>query len=129
MTTSSSLSCALAWIDAVNQRNVERAIELSDPEIEIVGPRGIARGHQILQAWMAGTRLELETLRTFHREDIVVLWQHGIWQNTTTGEVIGEQDVASHFRAALGRITFYARHDTLSNALAAAGLEESDERR
>lgn len=122
----SSLSIALAWLDAVNARDTERLLKLSDPEIEIVGPRGMARGHQILREWMRHAWLEFETLRTVENGDAVVVRQHTIWRNVETGEVIGEHETASQFRIAGGRIAFYARHDSPEEALTAAGLEEEN---
>lgn len=124
----SSLSIALAWLDAVNARDTERLLELSDPEIEIVGPRGTARGHQILREWTRHTWLELETLRTFEKGNAVVVRQHTIWRNAETGDVIGERETASQFRIADGRVTFYARRDSLEEALTGAGLTEENGR-
>ena len=126
MVSASSLSTALAWLDAVTSRDTERVIELSDPEIEIAGPRGIAKGRQVLREWMESVWLELETLRTFAKDDAVVVGQHAVWRDVETGDVIGEREAASQFRVVDGRIAFYARHDALGDALAAAGLEEKD---
>ena len=47
-----------AWQDAANSQNIDRLIELSDPNIEVVGPRGLGYGHQLLRNWLgrAGLR-------------------------------------------------------------------------
>jgi hypothetical protein len=53
--------------------------------------------------------------------------QQGVWRSVDTGEVLGEQALASQFDLAGGRVVRYARFDTLSDALTAARLAETDE--
>src|SRR5262245_997116 len=115
------------WLDAVNQQDVEALIALSDPDIEVIGPRGSARGHQILRDWPARAGLALRTRRAFARGDAVVLAQRGVWRAPESGEIVGEADVASAFRVAGERVVRYSRHDELTVALKVAGLDESDE--
>ena len=115
------------WQDAINQQDVERLLELSAPDIEIVGPRGSGHGHQLLRDWLARAGLRLTTLRTFSRGDAVVLFQHGVWHAADTQQVIGEVDVASRFRVQDAKVIQFARYDNLGEALAAAGLSEDDE--
>lgn len=71
--------------------------------------------------------MSLESLRTFARDDQVVVAQHAVWRSVETGEVIGEADVASQFRVKEGRVTQYARYDSLDEALEAARLNDADE--
>jgi ketosteroid isomerase-like protein len=47
-----ALAIAQQWQDATNTRDVERLLELSAPDIEIVGPRGSGHGHQLLRNWL-----------------------------------------------------------------------------
>jgi hypothetical protein len=114
------------WQEAANRQDIERLLALSDLDIEVVGPRGGGRGHQLLRDWMGRAGLSLTTLRAFARDDIVVLAQHGVWRSAETGEVIGEQDLASLFRVGGGRVVRFARYDGLDEALAAAGLTDAD---
>jgi hypothetical protein len=116
-----------AWQEAANLRNIERLIELSDPNIEIAGPRGVGYGHQLLRDWLERASLSLETRRTFARGNVVVVAQHGVWRSVETGEVAGEADLASVFRVEGRRISHVARYDSLDAALAEAGLNASDE--
>lgn len=127
MNVPESLDAARAWLNAVNHREVDLALQRSDPEIEIVGPRGSGRGHALLREWMGNARVHLETRRTFCRGDAVVVSQRGTWRSPETGEVTGEAEVASRFRVAGGRVALYARHDSLDAALAEAGLGPADE--
>ncbi len=116
-----------AWHEALNRRDLERVIEISAAEIEIVGPRGVARGHDVLRQWLEHTRVSLEPRRWFARGGEVVVAQHGVWRSAETGDIDGEADVASRFRVEDGRVAHYARYDTIEEALAAAGLTDADE--
>ena len=116
-----------AWQDAANAQDVDRLLDLSDPDIEVIGPGGSGRGHQLLRDWLGRAGLRLQTRRAFARGDAVVLAQHGVWRSIETGDVIGEAAVASRFRVAGQRVVQFARHDSLDAALAEAGLDYSDE--
>lgn len=116
-----------AWQEAANNQDTERLIELSDPDIEIVGPRGSGYGHQLLRDWLERAGLRLQTLRVFGQVNVVVLAQHGAWRSLETGEKTGEAALASRFRVANGRVSQFARHDNLDTALVEAGLDYSDE--
>ncbi len=80
-----------------------------------------------MRDWLERAGLRLTTLRTFSRDDAVVLLQHGVWHAADTQQVIGEADVALCFRVQDGQVTQFARYDQLSEALAAACLSEDDE--
>ncbi len=127
MQSESSVALVQMWQDAVNSRDVARLVELSDPDIEVVGPRGSARGHQILRDWLGRAGLRLGTLRVFASGDVVVVAQQAVWRSVETGEVVGEGAIASCFRVAGGRAARFARHDSLEAALAEAGLDRADE--
>jgi hypothetical protein len=117
---------AQAWQDAVNERDIDRLLELSDPEIEVVGPRGSGYGHQLLRDWLGRAGLSLTTQRVFARGDAVVMAQRGVWRSIETGDVTGEADVASRFRVDRGRVAVFGRYDDLDAALGAAGLSHAD---
>jgi hypothetical protein len=122
-----TLDVVQTWLNAVNNRDNEGVIRSSDSDIEIGGPRGSGYGHQLLQDWLNHAHVSLESLRTFARDDQVVVAQHAVWRSVETGEVIGEADVASQFRVKGGRVTQYARYDSLDEALEAARLNYVDE--
>jgi hypothetical protein len=116
-----------AWQAAVNDRDAERLLELSHPEIEIVGPRGSGHGHQLLRDWLGRAGLSLTTRRIFARGAEVVVAQRGIWRSVETGDVVGEADLASRFRVVRDRVVLFGRYDGLDAALDAAGLSLADE--
>ncbi len=122
-----SVEVVQAWLNAANVQDIDRLIALSAPDIELVGPRGSGHGHQLLRDWLGRAGLHLQTLRVFARGSAVVVAQHGVWRSAETGDVIGEQDVASRFVVEEDQVSQFARHDTLDEALAAAGLTVEDE--
>lgn len=116
-----------AWQDAANRQDSDRLVALSDPNIEIVGPRGAGHGHQLLRDWLNRAGLQLTTLRTFARGNVVVLAQHAIWRSMEDGDGIGEADLASQFQVDGQQVTKFARYNSLDEALATAGLTFADE--
>ena len=122
-----NLALVQAWQDAVNHKDVHRLLELSTPDIEVVGPRGSGYGNQLLLDWLKRAGLHLTTLRAFAHNNVVVVSQHGVWHNIGSGEVVSEADIASRFRIEGDRIAQFARYDTLDTALSDAGLSYNDE--
>src|SRR5262245_29150439 len=127
MSLETSVSIVQAWQEAVNTQDIERLLELSDPNIEVIGPRGSGYGHSLLRDWLARAGLSFTTLRIFARGHTVVVAQHGVWRSVETGEAIGESDLASRFRVENQRVTQFARYDNLDTALKEAELNDSDE--
>lgn len=127
MEKASSVKTVQAWQNAANNQVTERLLRLSDPNIEIVGPRGSGYGHELLRAWLARAGLTLETKRVFARGDTVVLAQHGVWRSPETGVVTGEADLASSFKVSRGVVTRFSRHEKLAEALIQGRLTEADE--
>ncbi len=117
---------AEAWQAAANAQDRVRLLELSEPEIEIVGPRGVARGHEVLGAWLERAGLTTRTKRAFVRGGTVVLAQHGVWHSVDTGDLQGEADLATSFRVVGGRIAHISRHEKLEDAFGQTQLSESD---
>jgi hypothetical protein len=123
----SPFEIATAWQQAANDQDIERLLALSDPHIEIVGPRGSGYGHQLLRDWLGRAGLTLTTLRAFAGDGKVVLAQHGVWRSLESGAVTGERDLASRFDVDGGRVVRFARYDTLDEALGAASLNGAAE--
>ncbi len=115
------------WQAAVNAQDSSALLALTDPQVTIAGPRGTGQGLALLQAWLERSGITMRTVRCFARGDTVVLAQHGLWRDLTSGAVQGEVVFASIFRVAAGRVTHYARVDSLAEALAASGLSAADE--
>jgi hypothetical protein len=125
-TTRVELQVVQDWQEAVNARDTQALMAYSDPKIEIVGPRGSAFGHDVLRQWLERAGLSLSPQRSFQRDQTVIVAQRAVWRSVES-EIIGEADVASVFRIESGRVIFYARFDSLEEALQQGGLTEDDE--
>jgi SnoaL-like domain len=127
MESSDAVRVVRAWQEAANEQDVDRLLALSDPNIELVGPRGSGFGHQLLRDWLGRAGLTLTSLRAFARGSVVVLEQRGTWRSPETGEVTGERALASTFEVSdQGQVARFARYDSLPEALDAAGLDFAD---
>lgn len=112
-----------AWLDASNAGDAERLIELSAPDIEIIGPRGSVRGREVLREWLERAGARFETRQVFSSGDRVVVAQRGVW-HAPDGQV-SEAEVAARFVVRDGRVECVQRYDRLDEALARAGLADS----
>lgn len=124
--TSDSAAIVHGWLAAVNAGDADAALALTSPEVTIIGPRGTARGHEVLRAWLGHAGATFATRATFARGDDVVVAQHGVWRDEA-GAIKGEAQVATRFRVEAGHIGELERYDDLAVALRAAGLSEADE--
>lgn len=127
MEQESPLAVVAAWQEAVNERDEARLLALSAPEIEIVGPRGVAQGHALLREWLHQAGLSLYPLRGFARGERVVVAQHGVWRTAETGEIVAESELGSYFQVQGGQVVRLARFANVEEALAEAGLGMADE--
>jgi hypothetical protein len=128
-----------SWHSAVNARDVEQLCALASRDVEVVGPRGAGRGHDVLMQWYRRGGLTAEPLRWFcGPRGNVVVEQRGRWfsPEAVTVEDSGrwfipdttsERIVASSFSVLAGRVVRYQRFDKLRDALAAAALSDDDE--
>jgi ketosteroid isomerase-like protein len=108
-----------AWHAAANAGDVEALVALAAEDVEVGGPRGSARGHALVREWYGRTAIRLRVLQTFADGDVAVVEQAAVW-----GAVEGapEAVIATLFEARDGKFVRIVRYDTLSEALAAAGL-------
>lgn len=117
---------AHAWVEAANAQDADSLTALSSSEIEIVGPRGTARGIAVLCGWLLRAGLTLETTRTFTGDSHTVMAHRGTWRTPDT-TAVSVADVASAFHIQNGRVARYQRFDDLQTALTSVGLDESHE--
>jgi hypothetical protein len=123
-----SLGVVEEWLGAVNRGDSQRVEQLSAENVEIVGPRGSARGRQVLAEWMRRAGFTAEALRWFCGPDgQVVVEQEARWSGAANGAELGRARVASQFVVSGGTVAYYQRHDSLLPALAAAGLDDAAE--
>ena len=119
----------MAWHEALNSGDVERLVALSHPDIEVGGPRGTGRGTQLLREWIGRAGISLDPRRIFQQADMVVVEQEAEWRSTGTGDVIGNQTLASAFVVRDDRVASVSRYPDLAEALHATDLDELHETR
>jgi ketosteroid isomerase-like protein len=115
-----------AWHEAVNRRDADALVALSDEDIEVGGPRGSARGSAVLRDWLGRAGIQLEPRRWFASPSEMVVEQVATWQSLD-GTVTDPQTIASSFAVEDGLVTRTVRYGSLMEALAAAGLTLQDE--
>jgi len=125
--TGPEVEAVLAWHEALNAGDAERLAALSHPEVEVGGPRGSARGRQVLEDWVGRANVRLEPLRSFQNGRTVVVEEAATWRDARTGETTGEATAATIFALDGGLVAGIVRHDGLEDALRSAGLDGSDE--
>ena len=121
-----ALSLVVEWHTALNSGDVDRLVALVQPDVEMGGPRGVMSGAQELREWVERANIRLHPIHFFQRDHVVVVEERGQWLAQDSGDVIGDQVVASVYEVSNGRIGRIMRYDTLASALAAAGLSEDD---
>ena len=121
------VEAVLAWHEALNAGGSERVVSLSRQEVEVGGPRGSARGREVLVEWVGRANVRMEPLRRFQRGRTVVVEEAAAWHHARTGETISEATVATVFALDGGMVAGIFRHDSLEAALEGAGLDGSDE--
>jgi ketosteroid isomerase-like protein len=124
---SSELKTVAAWHEALNAGDIERLVALSSDDVEVGGPRGSSRGAQVLRDWFGRAGIRLAPRRICQRGATLVVEQDAAWRAAETGEVTGQQPVASVFVVRDGRVASVIRHPDLATALTAAGLTEADQ--
>jgi mannose-6-phosphate isomerase-like protein (cupin superfamily) len=122
-----AISIVQAWHDVVNSGDVDWLAKLLDDDVEFGGPRGSGRGAALVVDWAQRAGIHLEPERWFQRDGDVVVAQSARWRAAETGALGDPLDAASVFRIRDGRVQRVIRHETLPEALAAAGLDESAE--
>ncbi|WP_238014826.1 nuclear transport factor 2 family protein [Dactylosporangium sp. AC04546] len=127
VTSTGPLATIQRWHAAVNAVDADALAELATEDITVVGPRGVGHGRPVLLDWLRRAGLSYRPRRWFFdgRANAVVE-ELATWRDVATGEVLtADALVASRFVLTGGRISCYARHDALDEALGEAGLDGS----
>ena len=122
--TGTEIQTVIAWHEALNSDDVERLIALSHPNVEVGGPRGTARGAQVLREWVDRANINLEPGRILHEADTVVVEQEAEWVSAEPGS---RQRVASVFLVHDGLVTSVVRYPGLAEAIRAVDFDETRE--
>lgn len=113
------------WHEAVNAGDLGRLDGLVTNDVEIGGPRGTSAGRNVHHEWIGRAKINLVPLRYWARGDSVVAEESARWMQEN-GEMTSPVTAFSVFQLVDDRITAIARFDSLSEALAKAGLTAAD---
>lgn len=116
-----TIKIADEWVDKVNTKDMEGMLELSDHNIELMGPRGSAVGHDILRQWAEESGIRLNTITRYARDSKVVFEQEGTWEDQN-----GQVTVFTFMEVKNGKVVRISRFDTLDDAFGDSGLNEGD---
>ena len=121
------LASVASWHEALNVGDSDRVARLSAVQVELQGPRGVARGRHGMRTWAASAGVELVPTRWFcGARDEVVVAQNATWTRAG-GRRTDPVTVATAFRVEDGLIGYVARFDRLADALTSLGLVAADE--
>jgi hypothetical protein len=115
------IETADTWVDRLNAQDVEGVLEVSDPNIELIGPRGAGFGHDLLVQWMENTGVNLNTITRYANDHRVVYEQEAVWENQG-GHVI----VFTFMEVKDGKVTRLERFDNIDDAFSTSGLNEEN---
>lgn len=104
-----------AWLEALDSGDTERVLELSAPEVKLVGPRGFESGREALRTWLerGGARFETERL-SCESDQVVVEHRDG----SNTPEKQSDARAATRFVVRRGQVQLVQCYDTLAEAFA-----------
>jgi ketosteroid isomerase-like protein len=127
LTRDDEIALVRAWHEALNRGDIEALTALCHDDVEVGGPRGSARGRDVLRDWAARAGIRLEPRRWFAGDGAIVVEQTATWSDAETGQATAPVVAATLFEVVAGRVRRVVRYDGLDTALAAAGLTPGDE--
>ncbi len=120
-----------AWNTAYNARDAEALVALAHEDVELVSPRGVDRGHDAVRESVRrqayGVGMHVDVHRRFHRGEHVVTAGAIELRFVDSGELAERFQAAAAFVVRDGRVARVEPHADLASALAAAGVDASDE--
>jgi ketosteroid isomerase-like protein len=118
---------AAAWLDAYNGRDLERLLELSEPDFVMDGLAGEQRGHDALRERltgpMHGVSVVVRPIATWHGGELVVIETVSEVRYGDTTEPGESMSGAATFTVRDGKVARMSVVDDLGQALRDAGLE------
>lgn len=121
MNVTETINIADGWVEKVNAKDIEGMLELSDHNIELMGPRGSAVGHDTLKQWAEESGIRLTTVARYAKGDKVVFEQEGTWEDQN-----GQVTVFTFMEIKNGKVVRISRFDTLDDAFGDSGLKDED---
>lgn len=116
-----TIKIADQWTTRANEKDSKGVLEVSDPHIELIGPRGAAEGHDILEQWIKESGIQMETQGHYAKNNEVICVQKATWENQN-GHVI----LYTFMEIKNGKVHRLGRYDTLDDAFGQCQLSEED---
>lgn len=117
----SRIETVMAWISAVNRQHLDELRDLSDEQLEIVGPRGSGYGHALLGDWLERAGLSLEVKALWLRGPEVLVEALGSWSRAES-----QARVFMLFEVANRRIKRFQRVEAADGILAQSDWQKAD---
>ena len=105
-----NLRVALNWLGAITARDKQALIASSDADIAIHGPRGPARGTDVLERWFETTPLRVTPREAYLEKDGVLVVHDMDWLDAEGGVTTSLRN-ASIFVVRNGLVCDYQRDD------------------
>lgn len=110
------------WTEKVNAKDIDAVLELSDHNIELIGPSGSASaGHDTLAEWVRNSDVRLSTKSHYAKGDCVICEQEATW-----GHESGHVMLYTLMEIREGKVHRIARFDSLDGAFGYCSLSEED---
>lgn len=123
-----ALQTAVAWLRAVDTRDRRAMLDLTHPDIQMVGAHGVSEGEDTLALWFKRVIMNVELRRGFENGSRALVL-HGVrWVNPNDGTTVGEGEAASLFDIDGGLVARYERDDDPAGAPARHGFTDADEK-
>ena len=104
-----------AWHDAVNAGDVDRVVALSSEDVAVQGPRGVARGPEVLRGWLHRSGIRLTPQQDLVEADgRFVVRELAHWTTTDAPTAAPREPTETWcvFTVADGRVTSVARFES-----------------
>ncbi|TAA72051.1 nuclear transport factor 2 family protein [Planococcus salinarum] len=116
-----TIETAEKWTEKVNAKDVGAVLEISDHNIELLGPLGASEGHETLAEWIRNSDIRLATKSHYAKGDCVICEQEATWEHES-----GHVTVYTFMEIREGKVHRIGRFDSLDEAFGYCPLSEED---
>ena len=105
-----------AWFAALNAVDADALVELADPGVRLITPRGVLEGHDGVRTFAErqtyGVRMHAVNLRTTEGEDGTVITEDRLeFRSVDDDSVMGSEVMSARWVVRDGRLVEFAPHE------------------